>query len=74
MAYFQEELFEPCIDDGGTPNGAIRREGPIDITRVQTGRGGVVPTLKKAENKSLYRLHESGGLARASCRLQGTRR
>ena len=23
MAYFQEELLEPCVDDGGTPNCAI---------------------------------------------------
>jgi hypothetical protein len=52
MAYFQEELLEPCVDDGGTPNGAIRREGPIDITRALPGRGGVVPSLKKAENKA----------------------
>ena len=52
MADFQEELLEPCVDDGGTPNGAIRREGPIDITRPLPGRGGVVPPLKKAENKA----------------------
>jgi hypothetical protein len=52
MADFQEELLEPCVDDGGTPNCAIRREGPIDITRALSGRGGVVPPLKKAENKA----------------------
>ena len=52
MADFQEELLEPYIDDGSTPNGAIRREGPIDITRALPGRGGVVPPLKKAENKA----------------------
>lgn len=52
MADFQEELLEPCVDDGGTPNGVIRREGPIDITRALPGRGGVVPPLKKAENEA----------------------
>ena len=53
MADFQEELLEPRVDDGGTPNGAIRREGPIDITRALPGRGGVVPPLKKAEDETV---------------------
>jgi hypothetical protein len=52
MADFHEELLEPCVDDGGTPNSAIRREGPIDITRTLPGSGGVVPQLKKTENKA----------------------
>ncbi len=48
----QKELLEPGVDDGDTPNRAIRREGPINITRALPGRGGVVPPLKKTENKT----------------------
>jgi hypothetical protein len=52
MTYFQKELLEPCIDDGGAPNSRIQRQGPVDITRALPGRGGGVPAVKKAKNKT----------------------
>lgn len=52
MADVQEELLEPGVDDGSAPDGTIRRERPIDITRALPGCGGVVPALEKAKNKA----------------------